>query len=56
MKFRYYVPYQSRNGTGYYFALRDEPIDSEDAIRSVHEEIERTVGEPVVILNWKRID
>lgn len=55
MTYRYYVPYQGTQGFGYFFIAREEPIDSEDAIRNAHEEIEKEVGAPVVILDWKRI-
>lgn len=56
MTYRYYVAYQCGSGFGFHFVVRDEPIDSEDAIRDVHATIEKELGSRIVILNWKRID
>lgn len=56
MTYRYYISFQSALGVDYRFIVRDDPLDNEGAIRDAHEALEKQIGYPVVILNWKRID
>lgn len=56
MTYRYYLIYQYKGGVGAEYIKRDSPIDNEFALIAETERLESTFGQPVVILDWKRID
>lgn len=56
MIYRYYIAYQFKGGFGRCFIVRDTPLDTEEAITDAHLSLEKEMGFPLVILNWKRVD
>ena len=54
--YSYYLIYEDKHGKGNDFITRDTPLNSEAAIIEEHKRLEKKLGRPVVIVDWKRID
>lgn len=56
MLYKYYIVFQHSGGTGSRYIQREFPLDTEEAVREVHDALEQEMGRPVVILDWRRLD
>lgn len=56
--YRYYLSYYygEHQRAGAERIVRESPLDNEEALIEEHERLEQTLGAPVVLWDWKRID